>query len=184
MRIIRYHSTVRGEAPSAALAAQKKSVAAPNPIARIAPKNQAQSPTGQKNQAHKVGVESGALSHRSEPPWRRRSVTLRTASSGGPSRQAPRCCGVGWRGRIRTFDLLIQSQAPYRLATRQWSGGDDSASTSGDWLKRFLGNVERSYASDMHKPEKARSGAEIVHTSAAVWPLRARSSPGTFGGGA
>ena len=27
---------------------------------------------------------------------------------------------VGWRGRIRTFDLLIQSQAPYRLATRQW----------------------------------------------------------------
>ena len=26
--------------------------------------------------------------------------------------------GVGWRGRIRTFDLLIQSQAPYRLATR------------------------------------------------------------------
>ena len=33
----------------------------------------------------------------------------------------------GWRGRIRTFDLLIQSQAPYRLATRQWSGGDDIA---------------------------------------------------------
>src|SRR3972149_1924954 len=31
----------------------------------------------------------------------------------------PRCRGVGWRGRIRTFDLLIQSQAPYRLATRQ-----------------------------------------------------------------
>ena len=28
---------------------------------------------------------------------------------------------AGWRGRIRTFDLLIQSQAPYRLATRQWS---------------------------------------------------------------
>ena len=27
--------------------------------------------------------------------------------------------GIGWRGRIRTFDLLIQSQAPYRLATRQ-----------------------------------------------------------------
>jgi hypothetical protein len=26
---------------------------------------------------------------------------------------------AGWRGRIRTFDLLIQSQAPYRLATRQ-----------------------------------------------------------------
>jgi hypothetical protein len=23
---------------------------------------------------------------------------------------ATRCCGIGWRGRIRTFDLLIQSQ--------------------------------------------------------------------------
>jgi hypothetical protein len=27
-------------------------------------------------------------------------------------RCAPTCGGVGWRGRIRTFDLLIQSQAP------------------------------------------------------------------------
>ena len=27
--------------------------------------------------------------------------------------------GVGWRGRIRTFNPLIQSQVPYRLATRQ-----------------------------------------------------------------
>ena len=27
----------------------------------------------------------------------------------------------GWGGRIRTFDLLIQSQAPYRLATPQWA---------------------------------------------------------------
>ena len=26
---------------------------------------------------------------------------------------------AGWGGRIRTFDLLIQSQAPYRLATPQ-----------------------------------------------------------------
>ena len=42
-----------------------------------------------------------------------------------------RCCGVGWRGRIRTFDLLIQNQAPYRLATRQWSVGDDTASGRG-----------------------------------------------------
>ena len=33
---------------------------------------------------------------------------------------------VGWRGRIRTFDLLIQSQAPYRLATRQRAGRDDT----------------------------------------------------------
>jgi hypothetical protein len=26
---------------------------------------------------------------------------------------------LGWRGRIRTFNPLIQSQVPYRLATRQ-----------------------------------------------------------------
>jgi hypothetical protein len=41
MRIIRYHSTVRGEAPSAALAAQKKSVAAPIPMARTPPESSA-----------------------------------------------------------------------------------------------------------------------------------------------
>lgn len=33
---------------------------------------------------------------------------------------------VGWGGRIRTFDLLIQSQAPYRLATPQRELGDDT----------------------------------------------------------
>src|SRR5215210_941931 len=33
----------------------------------------------------------------------------------------------GWRGRIRTFDLLIQSQAPYRLATRQRAGREFTA---------------------------------------------------------
>ncbi len=32
---------------------------------------------------------------------------------------ASRAGGHGWGGRIRTFDLLIQSQAPYRLATPQ-----------------------------------------------------------------
>ena len=31
--------------------------------------------------------------------------------------------GVGWRGRIRTFNPLIQNQVPYRLATRQRRGG-------------------------------------------------------------
>ena len=35
--------------------------------------------------------------------------------------------GAGWRGRIRTFDLLIQSQAPYRLATRQCVDADLAA---------------------------------------------------------
>ena len=34
---------------------------------------------------------------------------------------------AGWRGRIRTFDLLIQSQAPYRLATRQCVDADLAA---------------------------------------------------------
>ena len=27
---------------------------------------------------------------------------------------------IGWRGRIRTFNPLIQSQVPCRLATRHW----------------------------------------------------------------
>src|SRR5438270_13515314 len=43
---------------------------------------------------------------------------------GGPSLDARglscvSALGVGWGGRIRTFDLLIQSQAPYHLATPQ-----------------------------------------------------------------
>jgi hypothetical protein len=28
-------------------------------------------------------------------------------------------CLFGWDGRIRTYDLLVQSEAPYRLATSQ-----------------------------------------------------------------
>ncbi len=27
---------------------------------------------------------------------------------------------LGWDGRIRTYDLLVQSEAPYRLATSHW----------------------------------------------------------------
>ena len=50
-----------------------------------------------------------------------------TTRCGGREPSNPHGCRDGWRGRIRTFDLLIQSQAPYRLATRQWSGGDDTA---------------------------------------------------------
>ncbi|MDQ2964291.1 MAG: hypothetical protein M3R57_00350 [Chloroflexota bacterium] len=38
IRIIRYHSTVRGDAPSAALAAQKKSAAAPDSDRENAPR--------------------------------------------------------------------------------------------------------------------------------------------------
>ena len=29
---------------------------------------------------------------------------------------------IGWGGRIRTFDLLLQRQAPYRLATPHYIG--------------------------------------------------------------
>ena len=39
-------------------------------------------------------------------------VTVNSIATGGRS---------GWGGRIRTFGLLIQSQAPYRLATPQWT---------------------------------------------------------------
>ena len=65
------------------------------------------------------------------PDARIRSDMPDAVSAMGVSWTATR--GVaGWRGRIRTFDLLIQSQAPYRLATRQWSGGDDTASPGPD----------------------------------------------------
>ncbi len=40
--------------------------------------------------------------------------------------------GIGWRGRIRTFGLLIQSQAPYRLATRQRKRWDDTAAPTAE----------------------------------------------------
>ena len=36
----------------------------------------------------------------------------------------------GWRGRIRTFNPLIQSQVPYRLATRQRAGAGRRAGPS------------------------------------------------------
>ena len=39
--------------------------------------------------------------------------------------------GVGWRGRIRTFNPLIQSQVPYRLATRQRPGQDSRGRAAG-----------------------------------------------------
>jgi hypothetical protein len=38
-------------------------------------------------------------------------LAVQTQDVGSRSRSAT-SCGVGWRGRIRTFDLLIQSQVP------------------------------------------------------------------------
>ncbi len=58
-------------------------------------------------------------------------LVVEAFSSGSPDRCQGRasavssCVGTplgqrdGWRGRIRTFNPLIQSQVPYRLATRQ-----------------------------------------------------------------
>ena len=51
---------------------------------------------------------------------RDRSGKGRDPTGSGPGIGDHNILWFGWRGRIRTFDLLIQSQAPYRLATRQW----------------------------------------------------------------
>src|SRR6478672_6550139 len=87
--------------------------------------------------ALRVGCAGSAGSSLHENTLRRRSAaTQTTRGRGRPLRKrlgtneappaiaggAHRASGFGWRGRIRTFDLLIQSQAPYRLATRQWTG--------------------------------------------------------------
>jgi hypothetical protein len=63
-----YHSTVRGDAPSAALAAQKKSAAPPIPIART-PRESSAIAGRRKESGAQMGVESGPL-RISEPPWR------------------------------------------------------------------------------------------------------------------
>jgi len=53
-RIIRYHSTVRGDAPSAALAAQNRSVAAPSPIG-TGPKESSEVPDGPEVSGEQTG---------------------------------------------------------------------------------------------------------------------------------
>ena len=52
---------------------------------------------------------------------RARSITPRERRKSWPGALTPVPLLGGWRGRIRTFGLLIQNQAPYRLATRQWN---------------------------------------------------------------
>jgi hypothetical protein len=70
--------------------------------------------TGQKSNQVNIGAFRGSClepaprSSRTKPP----DVVV-------GSLPIPTAGRDGWRGRIRTFDLLIQSQAPYRLATRQ-----------------------------------------------------------------
>ena len=71
--------------------------------------------SGVRRPLHRIASLATDARTRSNPP----DVVLRSSTNSTG-------CGVGWRGRIRTFDLLIQSQAPYRLATRQWSGRHSS----------------------------------------------------------
>lgn len=58
---------------------------------------------------------SSAL-HFTEPRLRR-TVRIRTINYTKSTRTTPSCFLYGWDGRIRTYDLLVQSEAPYRLAT-------------------------------------------------------------------
>jgi hypothetical protein len=71
-------------------------------------------------------IELMLLAHGIEsPPWRRMPAPTQTT----------RCCAslfdelnimwCGWRGRIRTFDLLIQSQAHWRRASRRGAATRD-----------------------------------------------------------
>jgi hypothetical protein len=53
-RIIRYHSIIRGEAPSAALAAQNRSAAAPSPIG-IGPNESSEMPDGPEVSGEQTG---------------------------------------------------------------------------------------------------------------------------------
>jgi hypothetical protein len=64
------------------------------------------------------------LESRNREPHATPVAEARRHTSGAADTRRCKCCGVGWGGRIRTFDLLIQSQAPYRLATpqREWLG--------------------------------------------------------------
>ena len=52
---------------------------------------------------------------------RARPIAPREHEKSWPGALTPVPLLGGWRGRIRTFGLLIQNQAPYRLATRQWN---------------------------------------------------------------
>src|SRR5438552_11471198 len=69
----------------------------------------------------------------------------RRPGSGGPVRPqdavvqrfaSRTSCGVGWRGRIRTFNALIQSQVPYRLATRQRLSVSEASVAIRSWLRQ------------------------------------------------
>jgi hypothetical protein len=58
-------------------------------------------------------VESGAQTIVSAPR-RRRPASVRPQDVVVQWFASPTSCGIGWRGRIRTFNPLIQSQVPYR----------------------------------------------------------------------
>jgi hypothetical protein len=108
--VLARQADLRREADEAGLARIARKTTQPRPIRVI---SAALSLIRALNRPRRVWVRGP---HPLKPP----DVVLRQSSNSTG-------CGVGWRGRIRTFDLLIQSQAPYRLATRQWSGSDDTA---------------------------------------------------------
>jgi hypothetical protein len=85
----------------------------------------------------------------------------------------------GWRGRIRTFNPLIQSQVPYRLATRQ-RGHQDTKSRRAAlvtlWLFRgglcVLWRVSSVAVRDLVSPGRHGSAAGLMSESALEWTVR------------
>jgi hypothetical protein len=108
---------VRCDTPSAALAARNSSTARPSVRCPRADAHRSGRP--ESGAQRSVGQAPKTIS--SAPCWRgvgavrpQDVVAQRSASAAS--------CVIGWRGRIRTFNPLIQSQVPYHLATRQRPG--------------------------------------------------------------
>ncbi len=98
------------------------------------------------------------------PPARRVSAehfTPERASLGA------RTSGVGWRGRIRTFNFLIQSQVPYRLATRQRRRDDTSRPLPGH--VRGRSTLGPSLIRGAPEPSLPRDGQTVLRMVRRLW---------------
>ena len=137
-RIIPYHSRVLAAAPSAAFAARNRSTARPS----------VRCPS--ESGAHRFGVAKSGAQGSGESG----AQTMFIASCDEPRvgvqarHAAPRWCrpqhlavrrGAGWRGRIRTFDLLIQSQTTrIGSASRSSNSGRRLAPSESGSVRRTL----------------------------------------------
>ena len=91
--------------------------------------------------------------------------------------------GDGWRGRIRTFNPLIQSQVPYRLATRQREAQDTKSplcTPESDLPRTLPGSADRDRARPAVLPT-GNAAAEQVWSRTSDRPSE---SAGAWNGGA